>query len=111
AVFATLLRANLELYVSAGNVNQAESLTGRTFIWAQAFSVAVEHPWIGGGFYSFRALIPGFGTNQPWHAHNELLQQFFECGLLGVVVTLGLYVSFFLAAKRNAQKPYRGLIL
>lgn len=110
AFSGALLQANLTTYVSGG-VNQAESLTGRTVIWAEAFSLAMEHPWIGSGFYSFRSLIPMLGTYQPWHAHNELLQQFCECGLLGIVVTVGLYLSFFLTAKRSAQGPYRGLIL
>jgi exopolysaccharide production protein ExoQ len=109
ACFATLLRANLTTYVS-GDVNQAESLTGRTLVWATAFSMAIERPWIGHGFQSFRALIPAFGTFEPEHAHNELLQQFFEYGLLGVAVTIALYLSLFLAAKRSVANNYRGLV-
>jgi exopolysaccharide production protein ExoQ len=108
--FGALLRANLEAYVSAGGINQAESLTGRTAIWALVFPAAMEHPWLGSGFYSFRALIPDLGGYQARHAHNELLQQFFELGLLGVFVSVGLYVSFFLAARRDVQSPYRRLI-
>ena len=54
--FGALLRAYLEAYLSGGEVNQAESLTGRTALWVLAFSIAMEHPWIGSGFYSFRAL-------------------------------------------------------
>jgi len=110
ALFGTLLRANLEAYVAGGDVNQVESLTGRTALWASAFSIAIEHPVIGSGFYSFRSLVPSLGTYQSWHAHNEWLQQFFEYGLLGVFVSVGLYLSFFLAARSYIQSPYRRLI-
>jgi exopolysaccharide production protein ExoQ len=110
AVFATLLDTYLTTYTAAGSGNTAETLTGRTLIWSTAMSMAVEHPWIGHGFYSFRALMPAFGTFEAWHAHNELLQQFFEYGLLGVAVTVGLYLSLIFAAKRSAARHYTKLI-
>jgi O-antigen ligase len=100
AAFAALLESYLNIYTTAGGGDQAETLTGRTAIWATAFFMAIQKPWIGHGFYSFRALIPAFGTFEPWHAHNELLQEFFEYGLLGVFVTICLYVALFVAAKR-----------
>src|SRR6185312_3157903 len=100
AAFMTLLESYLEIYTSTGSGTQAETLTGRTAIWAMAFFMAIEKPWIGHGFYSFRALIPAFGSFEPWHAHNELLQEFFEYGLLGVFVTVCLYVALLVAAKR-----------
>ncbi|WP_263356194.1 O-antigen ligase family protein [Acidicapsa ligni] len=116
AVFATLMESYLEIYTTSGGVNQAETLTGRTAIWATAFFMAIEKPLLGHGFYSFRALIPAFGSFEPWHAHNELLQEFFEYGLLGVVVTIGIYLSLISAAKRftakmlvaasNTSRPY-----
>jgi exopolysaccharide production protein ExoQ len=109
ASFATVLQANLTTYVS-GNVNQAESLTGRTVVWATAFSIAIQSPWIGHGFQSFRALVPAFGIFEPKQAHNELLEQFFEYGLLGVAVTIALYLSLFFAAKRSAANNYRDLV-
>ena len=100
AAFAALLESYLNIYTTAGGGDQAETLTGRTAIWATAFFMAIQKPWIGHGFYSFRALIPAFGTFEPWHAHNELLQEFFEYGLLGVFVTICLYVTLFVATKR-----------
>jgi exopolysaccharide production protein ExoQ len=104
AAFSTLLGSYLEVYADTGSSNQAETLTGRTAIWAAAFFMAIEKPWFGHGFYSFRALIPAFGSFEPWHAHNELLQEFFEYGVLGVVVTFGLYLSLMSAAKRFTKK-------
>ena len=110
AIFGTLLDTYLTTYTAAGDGNTAETLTGRTLIWSTAITMAVEHPWIGHGFYSFRALMPAFGTFEAWHAHNELLQQFFEYGALGVAVTVGLYLSLMFAAKRSSAGRYRKLI-
>src|SRR6185437_14869869 len=100
AAFMTLLESYLEVYTTTGSGDQAETLTGRTTIWATAFFMAIQKPWIGHGFYSFRTLIPAFGSFEPWHAHNELLQEFFEYGLLGVFVTVGLYAALIFAARR-----------
>lgn len=111
AAFASLAQAYLAGYVTMGSGNPTETLTGRTVIWAFASTTAIERPWFGHGFYSFRALAPSFGTFQPWHAHNEMLQQFFEYGVLGVAVTIGLYLSLFLVAKRSSALDYRSLVM
>ena len=65
-------------------VNHVETLTGRTFIWAVAWEEALKSPWLGHGFYSFRFVIPVVGAFEPWQAHNELLQQFFCYGIVGL---------------------------
>jgi exopolysaccharide production protein ExoQ len=111
AAFGTLLQAYFAIYSTTGAGDQAETLTGRTLIWATSLSMAMERPWIGHGIYSFRTLIPAFGTFEPWHAHNELLQQFFELGLLGAVVTVCLYFSLMMAARRTAARRYGNLSL
>jgi exopolysaccharide production protein ExoQ len=94
-------------YAATGDA--AETLTGRTEIWAVAIVMALEAPWIGHGIYSFRNLIPAFGTFEPWHAHNELLQQFFEYGAVGVLLTLGIYIEFFLRARQSLDVRYRAV--
>jgi len=121
--FGSLLSSYLENYAAAGSGSEFETLTGRTAIWATAFFIAIEKPWIGHGFYSLRALMPAFdnGNFEPWHAHNELLQEFFEYGLLGVAVTIALYRSLFMTARRFTAKispalsptsqPYGALVL
>jgi O-antigen ligase len=96
---------------NGGNVNQFETLTGRTVLWATAFAMAIERPWLGHGFYSFRSLIPAFGSFEPWEAHNELLQHFFEFGVVGIVLLVGVYWSFFRAAHKAKPSDLRGLAL
>lgn len=83
-----LLEAYAEIYSQGA---QAETLTGRTLIWATSFDIAMEKPWLGHGFYSYRWLVPPLHDFQPWQAHNELLQQFFCYGVLGLFVTIALY--------------------
>ena len=94
----------LEAYANTyDQVNHVETLTGRTFIWAVAWEEALKSPWLGHGFYSFRFVIPAIGTFEPWQAHNELLQQFFSYGMIGVALVVGLYWSF-LRELRNARR-------
>ncbi|HTJ30304.1 MAG TPA: O-antigen ligase family protein [Acidobacteriaceae bacterium] len=109
ASFWGLLEAYFSAYASKGN--QAETLTGRTAIWAMAIVMGMDSPWIGHGIYSFRALIPSFGSFQPTHAHNELLQQFFEYGAIGVSLAGMVYFSLFRSARRAMADPYGKLAL
>ncbi len=90
--FWGLLEAYLDLYTAGSNL---ETLTGRTYIWTESLDIAMEKPWFGHGFDSFRWVFPPFGTFQPWHAHNELVQQLFAYGLVGVLVVAGVYWAFY----------------
>jgi exopolysaccharide production protein ExoQ len=108
-VSAGFLEAYATSYASDGN--SAETLTGRTTIWAASLLMALERPWLGHGIDSYRALIPAFGTLEPVHAHNELLQQFFDYGVVGIVVATGLYVSLYRVARRAAASPYGRLAM
>ncbi len=98
--FWGLLEAYLDMYAQG---SRAETLTGRTFIWAESFAIAVEKPWLGHGFYSFRWVVPPFGDFEAWQAHNEFLQQFFSYGVVGVIVVAILYSVFLLQVRRSAS--------
>lgn len=111
ASFWSLLNAYIDVYNNTGSGNQAETLTGRTLIWAVAFSMGLEKPWFGHGVYSFKSLIPSFGSFQPVHAHNEFLQQFFEYGVAGIVIVAGMYWSFYQQARRAPGSELRNLAL
>jgi len=76
------------------------TLTGRTIIWAASWDLAIEKPWFGHGFYAYRFLIPPIGTFEATHAHNELLQQFFALGAVGVLLVIGLYWTLFRQIRR-----------
>src|ERR1700678_2767808 len=98
--FWGLLEAYLDLYTQGSNL---ETLTGRTYIWTTSLDIASEKLWFGHGFDSFRWVFPPFEAFQPWHAHNEWIQQVFAYGIVGLLVVIAVYVSFYrtVRASRN----------
>jgi exopolysaccharide production protein ExoQ len=109
ACFWGLLSAYYEVYSNAGN--QAETLTGRLGIWAFIFDESLKKPWLGHGFHSVWKVIPPFGDFEARHAHNEMLQQFYAYGVLGVIMLTGLYGSLGMQLHRIADKPRRVFLL
>ncbi|WP_263352962.1 O-antigen ligase family protein [Acidicapsa acidisoli] len=110
-IFWGLLTSYYDVYTNAGN--QAETLTGRLGIWAFILDKSLEQPWIGHGFHSVWKVIPPFGSDQfeARHAHNELLQQFYAYGVVGIFLLIALYGSFFRQIKRLSKSPLRALLL
>jgi exopolysaccharide production protein ExoQ len=100
AGFSSLLTSYFDSYVNSGN--KAETLTGRLGIWTYFLLEAVQQPWIGHGFHSVWQVVPPFGGDQfeARHAHNELIQQFYAYGVVGVVMFLGIYGSLWLQVRR-----------
>lgn len=93
APFWGLFERYYDVYTHLGN--QSETLSGRVGIWAFVLARSLEQPWIGHGFHSFRNVIPPFGSFEAWHAHNELLQQFYAYGVVGVALVASLYASLY----------------
>ena len=106
--FWGLLETYLDLYTQGSNL---ETLTGRTYIWMQSLEIAMEKPWFGHGFDSFRWLFPPFDDFQPWQAHNEVIQQFFTYGIVGVLVVSGAYWSFYRQARLCSKDSLRSLAM
>lgn len=107
AVLSGVIASYLAIYNTTGGGTQAETLTGRTIVWATALNMAMEHPWLGHGMYSFRSLIPTFGNFLPLHAHNEWIHLFFELGVVGLAAGAGAYVSFYRQAQRARASELR----
>lgn len=109
--FLGILESYLDSYFQG---SRAETLTGRTIIWSEALDAAMEKPWLGHGFYSFRWVMPPFGDFEAWHAHNELLQQFFAYGVVGALLVVTLYYSFYRqlrSSPNSEQKTLAGALL
>ena len=94
-----LLEAYLTTYTETTGV---ETLTGRTLIWAVSLEYAIKKPFLGNGFYSYRFVVPPIGKFEAQQAHDELLQQFFSFGAVGVIFTIALYWIFFRQIRRAA---------
>jgi len=103
--FWGLIESYYDVYTNTGN--QAETLTGRLGIWAYLLNAAFEKPWIGHGFNSMWKVIPAFGDFEARHAENDLLQQFYSYGAVGIVLLTGLYTSLYLQLRRLSNKPIK----
>jgi exopolysaccharide production protein ExoQ len=108
ATFLSLIDAYIEQYAQG---SQLETLTGRTLIWSESLDIALEKPLLGHGFYSYRWVVPPFGVFEAWQAHDELLQQFFSYGLVGILLTVALYWSFFRQLRQHPANRLRTLAL
>ena len=110
-VFWGLFEAYYDIYTSAGS--QAETLTGRVAIWAYVLNAVPEHPWIGHGFDSLWKIIPPFGPDrfEARHAENEVLQQFYVYGAMGIVMLAGLYGSVYRQIRKLPRSPVRVVFL
>jgi O-antigen ligase len=86
-----------------------ETLTGRTLIWAVSLEYAVKNPILGNGFYSYRFVVPPFGTFEAQQAHDELLQQFFAFGVIGAIFTVAIYWVFFRQIRRSPASHLKTL--
>ena len=106
-VFWGLFEAYFDIYSSAGN--QAETLTGRLGIWAWVADAITEKPWFGHGFDALWKVMPPFGADafEARHAENEVLQQIYAYGAMGVVMLCGLYGSFYRKIRTLAKGPAR----
>jgi hypothetical protein len=101
------LSSYYDVYSNAGS--QSSTLTGRVGIWTYLLAEALQQPWIGHGFDSVWKVVPPFGPDQfeAAHAHNELLQQFYAYGAVGVCMFIGIYGSFYRHIRRLAVGPLR----
>jgi O-antigen ligase len=108
-VFWGLLANYYVVYTNAGN--QAETLTGRLGIWLYFLTDAVQKPWIGHGFHSVWKVIPPFDEFEARHAHNELLQQFYAYGVVGIFMLVTLYGSVWRQLRRLSDPSLRVLFL
>lgn len=108
-VFSHLLADYYVVYTNAGN--QAETLTGRLSIWFYFLSEAVQKPWIGHGFHSVWKVVPPFNEFEARHAHNELLQQFYAYGAVGVFMVIGIYGSVWRQLRRLPDPSLKAFFL
>ena len=109
-VFSGLINAYYNLYTTAGN--QAETLTGRTGIWIYCLNAGLDKPWIGNGIDSMWKVSPPFGPElfEARHAENEVLQQFFAYGLVGIAMLAGIYGTLYQSIRKLPRNSSRAVL-
>jgi len=106
-LFWSLISSYFDIYIGTGASNSAETLTGRLGIWTVILLEAIQSPWFGHGFHSVWKVIPSFGVFEARHAHNELLQQFYSYGIVGICLLAGLYGSLYRQVRKLNLGPLR----
>ncbi len=87
----------------------AETLSGRTILWASTYKQIVNGPYIRGyGETAFLTLGPGINSDLQHfvHPHNEFLAIWFNFGLVGVVL---VYSAYFALANVSLKAYKRGV--
>ncbi len=92
---------------SVGDLSDG-STSYRLYIWLGTLSMLKDY-WfcgIGTGISAYTAVYPRYSYNavSAPHAHNLFLQVMCECGICGLVILLGLIVSFYRALSTRLKK-------
>ncbi|MBQ3654427.1 MAG: O-antigen ligase family protein [Synergistaceae bacterium] len=107
---------------TADIIRHAENIGNRRGIWTTSASMFLEHPMgVGIGQYKWHYMEAqryGFGifpydwyTWQYTHwAHNEFLQFFCEGGVIGGIIFMAMYLSWFVSAFLGLKRSERGKI-
>lgn len=104
--FSSLIKAYYTEYTNAGN--QSETLTGRLGLWVYFLEQSAEQPLIGHGFHSVWKVVPLFSDGfEARHAHNELIQQAYAYGLIGVAMFFGIYGSLWRQIRALPSGPLK----
>ena len=88
-------------------LHKKRSLSGRLPLWQLGVPIVLEHPWLGVGAQlhsGFILMSDEYGVWSWYHAHNELLQTWYEGGLL--TVSAALYLLVFTAARFRTCKDH-----
>jgi exopolysaccharide production protein ExoQ len=97
------------------------TLTERTQIWAFAFRMMPEHPWLGFGYEGFwdagpespavRAGGAGFVAAMP-HAHNGYIDLVLQTGAVGLAIFAAMFLAALHAAGHAARVSFaRGVFV
>ncbi len=92
-------------------LHKKRSMSGRLPLWKLGVAIVLQKPWLGVG----AQLHPGFihmadeyGVWSYYHAHNELLQTWYEGGVLTVVLSI-IMLIYVADRLRNGAEEYKGI--
>jgi exopolysaccharide production protein ExoQ len=99
----------LSEYISARGGERILTLTGRTLIWEETWLNIIKEPIIGHGFFSFREYGPQIANVRLVTAHNEILNLWFNYGIIGVIIVATIYGTFLSKTIKllKIEKGYR----
>ncbi len=90
-------------------LHKKSNMSGRLPLWNLGVPIVMQRPWLGVGAQlhpGFILMADEYGVWSMYHAHNELLQTWYEGGLLTVFLAIGMLAY---AAKRFRRCKDRSL--
>lgn len=103
------LFGSLVPYLTRGNVESTETLTGRIPLWEVLSSEFWNHPWIGAGFAAFWSpdnlyrieQLVGFSATS---AHNGFMEELLNTGVVGLAILLAFLFHTTAVVLRLARR-------
>ena len=93
-------------YLSRGNVQATENLTGRIPLWQALVEQVWQHPWLGEGFAAFWSPlnVAQLGSWDLTSAHNGYLEELLNTGVVGLTLLLAFCLGTLTVALRRARR-------
>jgi len=96
-------------YMTRGNVQATENLTGRIPLWEALIEQVWQHPWLGVGFAAFWsplhiAELGSIALMGRDSAHNGYLEELLNTGVVGLIILLTFCLGTLTVALRRARR-------
>jgi O-antigen ligase len=93
-------------YLTRGNLQATEHLTGRLPLWQALFEYVLQHPWLGAGFAAFwnPFNMAQLGSWQLTSAHNGYLEEVLNTGVVGLIILLAFCLGTLTVALRQGRR-------
>jgi exopolysaccharide production protein ExoQ len=99
----------LAQYLTRGNVEATENLTGRAPLWQAVVEEVGQRPWLGAGFAAFWGSLDVLNSFQAQDlaapsAHNGYLEELLGTGVVGLAILLGFCLAVLTVVRRQARR-------
>jgi exopolysaccharide production protein ExoQ len=96
-------------YLTRGNVQATENLTGRVPLWQALIEQVWQHPWLGAGFAAFWSPVhiselASTAVSGRASAHNGYLEELVNTGVVGLTILLAFCLATLTLALRQARR-------
>ena len=96
-------------YLTRGNVQATENLTGRVPLWQALIEQVWQHPWLGAGFAAFWSPthiseLASTAVSGRASAHNGYLEELLNTGVVGLTILLAFCLGTLTVALRRARR-------
>ena len=96
-------------YLTRGNVQATENLTGRVPLWQALVEQIWQHPWLGAGFAAFWSPthiseLASTAVSGRASAHNGYLEEVLNTGVVGLSILLAFCLGTLTLALKRARR-------